>query len=185
MKFTDPTTNPETVPAKQRGAFMRWRKIFTTPISDRFWSKVDKRGNDECWPFLGEINPDGYGIFTPWANKVGRCMAHRKAWEIINGPIPEGHHICHHCDNPPCCNPKHLFSGTDKDNVDDMIRKGRARHPKGIEHGSAKLTELQVRQIRASYVPRKVSLRYLASVFGVDAKTIRMIVLRRKWKHLI
>ena len=92
---------------------------------DRFWDKVDKSGR--CWEWLAAKNSSGYGRLN---NNGRNHLAHRVAWILTNGPIPEGDHygtICvlHHCDNPPCVNPAHLFLGTIQDNVNDMIEKGR------------------------------------------------------------
>ena len=94
---------------------------------DRFWEKVDRRGFDECWLWKGGKTKTGYGGF--WTGER-QDMAHRVSYELHYGPIPEGHYVCHHCDNPPCCNPYHLFEGTPTDNVQDMISKGRRMQSK-------------------------------------------------------
>lgn len=92
-------------------------------LSLRFWAKVDKRGPDECWPWLGATNGNmGHGQLTVAQR---RHYAHRAAWELAHGPIPPGFFVCHHCDNPPCCNSAHLFLGTARDNAQDMVAKGR------------------------------------------------------------
>lgn len=91
---------------------------------ERFWSKVDRRGPDECWPWKGSRNPDGYGSFSYQGRQA---RAHRMAWMLANGAVPEaGKLICHSCDNPPCCNPAHLWPGTPSDNMKDCYAKGRA-----------------------------------------------------------
>lgn len=90
---------------------------------ERFWSHVDKSG--ECWEWIAYRNNSrgGYGRFQP---AVGiRKEAHRYAWEITHGPIPDGLYVCHDCDNPSCVRPDHLFLGTQKDNIRDASRKGR------------------------------------------------------------
>lgn len=92
----------------------------------RFWGYVDKRGIDECWPWTGLTNDSGYGLFA-----VARCRsvrAHRFSFFLDAGTLDDPSKlVCHHCDNPPCVNPSHLFLGTHQDNFDDMIRKGRCR----------------------------------------------------------
>lgn len=94
---------------------------------DRFWSKVAKAGANDCWPWLGsQQKPMGYGHWTWWDGERGRSTtAHRKAWQLTNGPIPEGMMVLHSCDNPPCCNPAHLWLGTHADNMADKVAKGR------------------------------------------------------------
>jgi hypothetical protein len=98
----------------------------THPVAERFWSKVDRRGADECWSWKGGRRRRGYGIFSAGGSQL---LAHRMAWQLSRGPIPPKMFICHHCDNPPCCNPAHLFIGSAADNFHDMIMKGRARSP--------------------------------------------------------
>lgn len=111
--------------------FKPLRQRFET-TEDRFWSKVDKSGGpDACWPWMGALHTDDfpYGRFRANTSNDsdGRTVyAHRFAVEMTRGAIPEGMFACHHCDNPPCCNPSHLFIGTPDDNVQDMVRKGRS-----------------------------------------------------------
>lgn len=90
---------------------------------DYFWNKVDKRGADECWPWKGGVDLDGYGQSC---YKYRNQRAHRLAWEVVNGrPVPSGLNVCHSCDNPPCCNPGHLWLGTQADNMQDAVQKRR------------------------------------------------------------
>ncbi len=98
------------------------------PLADRLWSRVDKRGDDECWEWQGGRVPCGYGSIGLGKAAAGNGRTHRVAWEITNGPIPEGMSVCHRCDNRLCCNPAHLFLGTNHDNVKDRDIKGRQRN---------------------------------------------------------
>lgn len=99
--------------------------ILTPEQEQRFWLKVDKSaGPNACWPWTGYCHPTGYGQNGA---RIKEKFAHRIAWQIVHGPIPDGLYVLHHCDNPPCCNPgpKHLFLGTQKDNLCDAKQKGR------------------------------------------------------------
>jgi len=106
------------------------KHLFLRTTTEYFWSKVDIRGKDECWNWTAGKLPTGYGLFY---RKGHSKFTHRIAWEFVNGIIPDGMLVCHHCDNPACCNPAHLFLGTDFDNMSDMIKKGRDRHLKGVD----------------------------------------------------
>lgn len=162
----------------------------TDRIAARFWDKVDMSG--ECWVWTAATNRNGYGVFS------GRTrLAHRMAWKEVNGAIPRGLFVCHHCDNPPCVRPEHLFLGTCADNVRDMLLKGRAKRyegpfiqpppenrARGERVGGAILTEEQVAYIRNAYEPRKYTAPRLASEFGVSIHNIKRIVQGRTWKHV-
>lgn len=103
-------------------------------LHDRFWAKVDKSaGADACWPWTGALFRSGYGMIGI-ENQARR--ANRIAWQLTHGEIQPGLLVCHHCDNPPCVNPTHLFLGTAQDNTNDMMRKGRISTPRGDRHGS-------------------------------------------------
>lgn len=101
---------------------------------ERFKSKIGLDAKTGCWLWLGSRHPTGYGQFSI---KFKKMLAHRYAWSLENGPVPEGLYVCHKCDNPPCCNPAHLFIGTQKDNLADMKAKGRApdRHKTHCRRG--------------------------------------------------
>jgi hypothetical protein len=144
-------------------------------IKDRFYSKVDQRGPDECWLWTAGTFSDGYGQFSVHGHSV---RAHRFAYQLAHGPIPAGMQVCHHCDNRRCVNPEHLFLGTTMDNLRDARRKGRM--PKRATHGRAKLTEAQVHAIRQRYEAGE-SQYALARVFGVHASAIGKIVRYDNW----
>jgi hypothetical protein len=149
----------------------------------RFWEKVDRSG--ECWVWTGRRTPRGYGEFG--LHKPGRSSrAHRVAWELTHGPIPDGMCICHACDNPPCCNPAHLFLGTSADNTRDMDEKGRRVvglrpvYPTGETHPMAKLNSAQVAEMRALR-SNGWGERQLAARFGVGHSQVHRIVSGQSW----
>ena len=122
-----------------------------------------------CHEWMGARDRNGYGYFR-------RKGAYRFAWEQANGPIPTGMSVCHHCDNPPCVNPEHLFLGTHQDNIRDMAQKGRGTNWERNRH--AKLTEDEVRAILDdSRVHRLIAVDY-----GVTLRTIDRIKNRYTWR---
>jgi len=135
---------------------------------ERFWLNVDKSGGpDTCWEWQASRLPDGYGSI----GRNGRVYrTHRVAWELTYGSIPDGLWVLHHCDNPSCCNPSHLFLGTPTDNMRDCARKGRTVCHRGEEHWKCRLSDVQVAEIRRLYAAGGVSYSVLAKRFGV-AKT--------------
>ncbi len=143
-------------------------------IADRFWSKVDRRHNTECWLWTAHRNNDGYGNFR-FKGKIEK--AHRVAWFLRFGVMPPLHAL-HYCDNRACVNPAHLFTGTHQDNMTDRMAKG--RQAKGKKNGLSKLTDDVVREIRNS----KESQRKLAARFGVSSTTIRLARNRKTWTHV-
>lgn len=127
-----------------------------------FWLRVQCGAPDECWPWVGWIQVNGYGKFSLSKHKT--CLPHRFSWQLANGPIPEGLLVCHKCDNRRCCNPSHLFIGTHKENSQDAVAKGRTIN--GERSHSAKLTDAQVLEIRRRYTPRH-GVGKLAKEFGI------------------
>jgi hypothetical protein len=126
------------------------------------------------------LDGHGYGIIG-WDRR--QFKAHRMAWTVANGPIPDKLHVLHNCpagDNPQCINPDHLWLGTHAQNMRDKERKGRAAHQRGEEHGRAKLTEAAVREIRQSAAPKKE----LASKFGVSLGTVYAAANKSRWAYL-
>ena len=154
--------------------------MMAVPVHDRFWSKVQRCADSECWPWLAHRSARGYGRIAIGRRSVG---AHRVAWTITNGPIPSGKFILHHCDNPPCVNPLHLYVGTQADNVRDREERHRRVDPTGELHGRAKLTAAAVRTIRERAATGETH-RLLASEFGVVESAIFKIVHRQNWRFL-
>lgn len=152
----------------------------------KLWTFVGRAGDDECWPWNGTRGLRDYGYF--YLGKTLRVRAHRAVWMLHHGQeIPEGKVICHSCDNPPCCNPAHLWLGTVEENNKDRARKGRTIKPKrdeanvphlrGTSHPASKFTEAQVLSIRDD--PR--SLSTLAAIHHVNQATISKIKRRQTY----
>lgn len=162
-------------------------QIVITPEDEtRFWSHVAIGSESECWTFVGASHPFGYGCF----NLNGKTrIAHRIASQIAEGrPIPDGICVLHRCDNPPCCNPAHLFRGTRVDNNADMRAKNRHSNPprnnvKGERNGHAKLSEHAVISIRERRAAGE-RVGNLAAEFGVNHSLISMVVARKRWAWL-
>ncbi len=148
----------------------------------RFWSKVDRsRGPTACWPWTAYRKETGYGRV-----KIGGRMqrAHRVAFRLTFGPIPRGWAVCHRCDNPPCCNPAHLFAGPTSANNHDKRAKGRARNgdQRGACNPAAKLSGEAVAEIRRRYRRGTYGCKRLAREFGVTFQQIHNIVTKRSWQ---
>lgn len=176
----------------------------------KFWKRVSKLQSG-CWEWVGGKNQDGYGKFWVVSRSHG---AHRVSWVIHNGQIPKGIQVLHKCDNPPCVNPSHLFSGSNLDNVSDRVAKGRSnatrgenhhfrlhpekiirgdehfsrRHPEliphGIEHHKATLNPEKILKIRKIYSEGSHSYKSIGAMFGVHKETVGDIIRRRYWKHV-
>ena len=152
-------------------------------FSARFWSKVQKAEGEACWLWTAAVHSGtGYGMFS-----VSRSIAdgaHRVAWRLTNGEIPDGQWVLHRCDNPRCVRPDHLFLGTHDDNMADMVSKGRGTTAnRGEGSARARLTEEDVREIRRLSATG-FGLSELGKRFGVPSTTISAIVHRYTWKHV-
>lgn len=146
------------------------------PLAQRFWDKADLSGGPTaCWVWTGSRHRFGYGFIRDQGKTL---TAHRVSMELANGPIPVGMFVCHHCDNPPCVNPAHLFLGTARDNNADKVRKGRETAP------HAKLTSTMVVEIRDAR--GSASQRVIGERFGVSQSTVSLIhaglIWRRPWQ---
>lgn len=149
---------------------------------DRFMKSIKIDGPDDCWLWTRSRMKANW--HSQWRNQAGSIeLAHRAAWRLMKGAIPDGMFVLHKCDNPICMNPSHLFLGTQKDNLLDMWGKGRAR-PKsslGEKHGMSKLKAESVLEIRKS----SLDSQQLACIYDVSPTTIDDVRKRKTWKHLI
>jgi hypothetical protein len=140
------------------------------------WSRIDVRAADECWPWSGGVSGGGYGISS---HHTG---AHVEVYEMLHGPVPEGKRVCHHCDNPPCCNPSHLWTGTALDNSRDAVLKGRMS--RGEKRHNTKLTEEHIKIIRS--MPFEIiTKKDVAQILGCSKATVGRIVKREVWNHVV
>jgi len=152
-------------------------------LEERFWNFVDKKSEDECWHWTGQILSNGYGRISVGARNLGNELAHRVSWRLANKQeIPEKMVVMHKCDNPKCVNPNHLNIGTHKQNTQDMITKGRKRvvSPKGEGNGKSLLDAEKVRLIRSS----KLNHAELGRQLGVSTSCIRGVRTGRTWSHI-
>lgn len=146
---------------------------------EKFWEKIEIKGPDDCWTWKNGKTSKGYG--TTWYE--GKTwIASRLAWVLTNGCISNDLYILHKCDNPPCCNPNHLYEGTAANNMIDM--KNKHRSTAGERHGRAKLTNKDVVEIRNLYVKRKVTLDDSAKKFGIGITQVRRILKYERWGHI-
>lgn len=151
----------------------------TLEAADRFWSLVGFGGDDGCWPWRGYRERNGYGRFGVLRKQ---WLAHRVIYWLTFGTEPEA--VCHRCDNPTCCNPRHLFAGTRADNNRDRASKRRSAHRPGAANHMAKLTDAVVIAARAEYAAGGISQQALANRLGVSQGTIGPVLLRKRWTHV-
>jgi len=152
-------------------------------LEDRFWAKVDVRGQDECWEWQGGTDK-GYGVFKD--RSYHTIKAHRMAY-ILAHDIELGSEevVRHTCDNPPCCNPNHLILGTHADNVRDAVERGRHSYgtSRGAANGMSRLTEGDVLAIR-SMAAQGYRYTEIASRFGITPENASHIARRLTWQHI-
>lgn len=158
------------------------RKITKTEFPDHFWGKVRIKGKNECWEWKNPKSRNDYISFRI----LGRTTScHRISWELTFGAIPSGLFVLHHCDNPICVNPNHLFLGTQTDNMRDKMEKGRWRGNNlcGEKASNVKLSKRDV--LRILNLSRRGKTRYeLADKFGVSYSAIKSILTGNSWSSI-
>lgn len=163
------------------GGFRPLHPSISPSLHKRLWEKIERTEANECWLFNG-YKSKGYGKIGE-GGRYGKILrAHRVVYQEIHGPIPIGMEVLHHCDNPSCCNPDHLFLGSQADNMIDKQKKGRCRNTdsRGERNNAAILTEKQVLDIRAD----SRILREIAEDYGVATSTIHAIRKGVNWSHV-
>lgn len=160
-------------------------------LKENFLAKVQVSDNEnDCWIWTGAKSGRGYGQIGVNRKIQG---AHRVSYELFNGPIPENLLVCHSCDNPACVNPKHLFTGTHSDNLQDAIQKGRRkdlqqrtkgkrsfRDNRGVLNNRARLSEPQVLAIRAD----KRRVKDISADYQISESTVYLIRKQKRWQHI-
>jgi DNA-binding CsgD family transcriptional regulator len=190
-------------------------KSTPTQAAIRFWSRIEKQANGcWIWTGARGGYRRHYGVFNP-TGRYPQVYTHRFAYELAHGPIPSGMYVCHNCptgDNPLCCNPDHLFLGTPTDNVQDALRKnqvprginsGSFQHrtpvvqsltqssfadssrPRGERNGNARLTAVQVREIRKIAASGTMTYTEIAQMFRIARSTVHQIISGRSWRHIV
>ena len=164
-------------------------RVLATPI-DRVLTRVEQITESGCWIFMGATNDNGYGIVGKGGRGAGNDRAHRITYQYFIGDIPKGIFVCHHCDVPSCCNPHHLFLGTNQDNVRDMRNKGRGSNPPrnphvvGELHPNSKFTEADIREMRKLRSEGQTCVQ-IAKIYSTNDATVWKIVNRQKWRHVL
>lgn len=157
-----------------------------TPLVHRFWRRVQPTANG-CWEWQGAVNEHGYGVIGRGRRGSGCAKAHRVAYELVHDVhLDPKIVVCHHCDNPRCVNPAHLFAGSQQDNLSDMRSKRRDSPPprfQGARNSMAKLDESSIHEV---FRLRALGLthRRIATTFGVSRTAIGFVLNRTTWRHI-
>lgn len=150
----------------------------------RFIRHIKVNKETGCWEWIGYLDKDGYGQFSIILSNMKKMVkSHRLAFSIFhNIVIISEMCVCHTCDNPKCCNPNHLWLGTNLDNTQDMMNKGRGNQASGENHGRAKLDWISVREIRRLHTTGKYTYPQLSEMFNISYSSINFVVNNRTWK---
>jgi len=167
---------------------MRSRKPFKQILIDH----VDKRGENECWPWTGHIGKNGYGKAVRTIKYGGISDRKQKTYRahraylifVAKKKVPKDAYVCHTCDNPPCCNPNHLVIGDAKWNNADMVKKGRNVILRGENSALAKLSDKQVAIIKKALSDHRVSAMEIQDRFHISEPNVRKIINGSRWKHI-
>jgi len=187
----------------ERVDYRKYTKLLRAMTREqRFWFKVEKTDDgDGCWLWTGFRNRGGYGLIgiCEGGKTVASISASRQAWIFTHGPIPDGLQVCHHCDNPPCVRPDHLFLGTGKQNIQDAVSKGRmlgrtrtqplgpkipSGGMRGVLHHCARFTVDDIRTMRQRYDSGEASMCQLAREYGANVGHMSRILRRLYWKSV-
>lgn len=145
---------------------------------ERFFAQHTVNENG-CHVWSGSLHKDGYGQLN-YMRKY--WLAHRLAWTLTKGQIPDGLCVCHRCDNPPCFNPEHLFLGTHARNMGDMKAKGRRKNVnQGTSNGRSKVTWEQASEIRRLYAAKELNQVQLGERFGITQTSISLLLRNKTW----
>ncbi len=158
----------------------RKKKKYSPKRIKRFWEKIEITEDEECWEWLASTQSKGYGSFGVGYKKTE--LAHRVAFELENGEIPENFCVMHICDNRLCCNPNHLKLGTIADNNRDMVEK--RRQAVGTQNGMSTLNEEKVITMRSDYQAKEKTIKELAEEYNIHYNTARNAIHGITWSDL-
>lgn len=150
------------------------------PLAERFHARVAVGTPGECWPWTGRRNAKGYGGFD---DVKGSLVAHRVAYALANGAIPDGASVLHKCDNPPCCNPAHLYVGDAAQNAADKVARNRQQRLRGTDNGRHVLTVASVLDIRQRCAGGESRIA-VAERYGITPAMVGRVVRRQNWAHV-
>lgn len=150
-------------------------------MTERFWTKVDKRGHDDCWLWTAHFNGNGYGEIKADAPQRRNLIASRVAWELTSGPIPIGLMVLHKCDTPACVNPRHLRLGDQLDNMGEASQRDRTAS--GSRHGVSKITEADALEIKRRLAKGEAQEK-IGRDYGLSQTAVGFIKRGKTWRRV-